>query len=230
MSASRQRRSMAHRPMSAAIFPNGWRRPLPLCSATRPSRRAGRSPPARRLTFASTRLKATREKAQAALAHLGATPTPLSPLGLRLPLSRRRPQPFARGRAGLCQRARRNPGRRFAACGSPLRRATWRASARSLRGRRRQDAGLGRGDGKPWPDLCDGPRRPAARRTLSAGWKRPAPAMSKSARRDAAAIISPISRAAAISCSLMRPARERAPGGAIRMRNGAYAPARLRKG
>lgn len=32
-------------------------------------------------------LKATREKAQAALAHLGAAPTPLSPLGLRLPLS-----------------------------------------------------------------------------------------------------------------------------------------------
>jgi 16S rRNA (cytosine967-C5)-methyltransferase len=32
-------------------------------------------------------LKATREKAQAALAHLGATPTPFSPLGLRLPLS-----------------------------------------------------------------------------------------------------------------------------------------------
>ncbi|MGP8231040.1 MAG: RsmB/NOP family class I SAM-dependent RNA methyltransferase [Methylovirgula sp.] len=32
-------------------------------------------------------LKATREKAQAALAHLGAVPTPLSPLGLRVPLS-----------------------------------------------------------------------------------------------------------------------------------------------
>ena len=33
------------------------------------------------------RLKATREKAQTALAHLNAQPTPLSPLGLRLPLS-----------------------------------------------------------------------------------------------------------------------------------------------
>lgn len=33
------------------------------------------------------RLKATREKALAALAHLGATPTPLSPSGLRVPLS-----------------------------------------------------------------------------------------------------------------------------------------------
>ncbi len=32
-------------------------------------------------------LKATREKAQKALAHLGAEPTPLSPLGLRVPLS-----------------------------------------------------------------------------------------------------------------------------------------------
>jgi 16S rRNA (cytosine967-C5)-methyltransferase len=32
-------------------------------------------------------LKATREKAQKALAHLGAAPTPLSPLGLRLPLT-----------------------------------------------------------------------------------------------------------------------------------------------
>lgn len=32
-------------------------------------------------------LKTTREKAQAALAHLGAVPTPLSPLGLRVPLS-----------------------------------------------------------------------------------------------------------------------------------------------
>ncbi len=31
-------------------------------------------------------LKATREKAQAQLAHLGAEPTPLSPIGLRLPL------------------------------------------------------------------------------------------------------------------------------------------------
>jgi 16S rRNA (cytosine967-C5)-methyltransferase len=31
-------------------------------------------------------LKTTREKAQAALAHLGAVPTPLSPIGLRLPL------------------------------------------------------------------------------------------------------------------------------------------------
>lgn len=32
-------------------------------------------------------LKTTREKAQAALAHLGAIPTPLSPVGLRVPLS-----------------------------------------------------------------------------------------------------------------------------------------------
>ena len=32
-------------------------------------------------------LKATREKAQAALAHLGAVPTLLSPIGLRVPLS-----------------------------------------------------------------------------------------------------------------------------------------------
>ncbi|MGB8278958.1 MAG: RsmB/NOP family class I SAM-dependent RNA methyltransferase [Methylovirgula sp.] len=32
-------------------------------------------------------LKTTREKAQAALAHLGAVPTPLSPIGLRVPLS-----------------------------------------------------------------------------------------------------------------------------------------------
>ena len=72
-----------------------------------------------------------------------------------------------RGRARTCRAvgARvpegldRDPGRGLAARGAALRRQARRAGGRSLRGRRRQDAGARRADGEPRPDLrhCDSP-------------------------------------------------------------------------
>ena len=100
-------------------------------------------------------LKAKREKVLSSLRHLGAAPTPWSPLGLRIELSRRRPQPrHPRGR-GFHQGRDRGPGRglatRRAAVGGQAR----RAGDRPLRRRRRQDPGAGCDDAGQGPADCD---------------------------------------------------------------------------
>ena len=63
----------------------------------------------------------------------------------------------------LSQGSDRNPGRGLAACRFVGRRQARRAGHRSLRRRRRQDAGARGGDGKPRPDLRDRHRQAAAR-------------------------------------------------------------------
>jgi len=92
------------------------------------------------------RLKSDRERALAALAHLGAVATPLSPVGLRVPM-----RADGRGPALLAEPTYvkglvevQDEGSQLAAA---ERRQARHAGARSLRGRRRQDAGFGRHDG-----------------------------------------------------------------------------------
>ena len=72
--------------MCKATIPNGWRRrsPRAFCDAVIEEGRAlaNRAPVDLRVNT----LKTDREKARAALAHFGPAPTPLSPIGLRVPI------------------------------------------------------------------------------------------------------------------------------------------------
>ena len=113
-------------------------------------------------------LKTTREKALKALAHLGAEPTPLSPVGLRIAI-----RPDGRGPALAAEPAYvkglvevQDEGSQLAALLS--RGQARHAGPRPLRRRRRQDAGARRDDGQPRPDLRHRRRRPPPRADLRA--------------------------------------------------------------
>ena len=99
-------------------------------------------------------LKTTREKMAVALAHLSPEAAAHAPTGLRLPLGAdgRGPAlsgepPFVKGLIEV-----QDEGSQLAACLAPP--AAGIAGARSLRRRRRQDAGAGRADGEQGPGLC----------------------------------------------------------------------------
>ena len=112
------------RSLSAATIPNGSPPPSPRAAATTRSTEgralASRAPVDLRVNT----LKGGRDRALAALAHLDAQPTPLSPVGLRVRRARRRPRPGAVGRARLRQRPGRGAGRGLAArCAAQRRQA-----------------------------------------------------------------------------------------------------------
>ncbi len=98
-------------------------------------------------------LKATREEARAKLAHLNPQPTPLSPLGLRITPSLDERGPSLAGEPafikGLVEL--QDEGSQLAAL--LCRRRARGADSRSLRRRRRQDAGARRPDPQSRPDL-----------------------------------------------------------------------------
>ena len=145
-------------------------------------------------------LKATRDKALRALAHLKPEPTPFSPVGHAHRHAPGRARAAARLRPGLRQGACRAAGRRLAARRAPRRSQARHAGPRPLRRRRRQDAGARRRDGKPGPDLRRRPRRASPRADLRAGSRDRARAMCRCGRRKAKPTCSPTSRGAAISC------------------------------
>ena len=89
-------------------------------------------------------LKADRDKAAAMLSDLKPEPARWSPWGLRIRSVRRRQKPGDPRRAGLHQGHGRSAGRGLATGRAVFRRQAGRAGGRSLRRRRRQDAGAWR--------------------------------------------------------------------------------------
>ena len=176
-------------------------------------------------------LKTTREKALTALAHLRPEPTPLSPVGLRIAI-----RPDGRGPALAAEPAYvkglvevQDEGSQLAALLTeakpghpgprPLRR---RRAARRWRLPRMMD-----NHGQVYATDDDGRRlAPIFERLDAFGRAQRAGAGPEGARGRR----SPISRAAATSCSSMRPAPARARGGATPTPNGASAPARSSSG
>ena len=157
-SAGRWRAAHARRragPCRGRLSRNGSSRPLAAPSATTASPRCRRWPPARRSTCGSTRSRSTATEAGTMLCRISApSTTPLSPLG---PAHRARARTAA---APPCRPSRpsikgwieiQDEGSQLAAllAGAEAR----RAGGRPLRRRRRQDAGAGRHDGQPRPDL-----------------------------------------------------------------------------
>ena len=133
--------STARRRMCSAIIRNGSIRSSPACSATSAPRRARRCRRARRSICASTRSRprATRRRTRSPISRPSRragrrwacassfAPTPRSPA--------------IHAEPALSQGPDRNPGRGLAARRAAGRRQARRAGARSLRRRRRQDAG-----------------------------------------------------------------------------------------
>ena len=155
--------SRTRRRMCAATIRNGSIRISHACSATSARRRARRSPRRAPLDLRVNTLKGDRDEAAAALADLAPEPTRWSPYGLRIKLTRRRQEPGDPRRAGLSEGPGRDPGRGLAACGAAGRRQARRAGARSLRRRRRQDAGARGRDGEQGPALRHRQRQAPAR-------------------------------------------------------------------
>ena len=102
-------------------------------------------------------LKAKREKVLPRLSHLGAQPTPWSPIGLRIALGADARNPGIHAEEDFIKGAHRSAGRGLAARGAVLGGKARRAGDRSLRRRRRQDAGAGRDDAGQGPADCDRP-------------------------------------------------------------------------
>ena len=160
-------------------------------------------------------LKATREEARAALAAEGleATPTPLSPWGLRID-GRRQITTGAAFRAGLVEI--QDEGSQLVAALVDAR--PGHARGRHVRRCRRQDAGAGDDDAEPRPDRrlrCIG---------RAAGWRGPAAAARRRAQRRAPSarggrqMGQAPGRQVSTACWWMRHAPAPAPGGAIPMR------------
>ena len=120
--------------------------------------------------------------------------------GLAHRARRRCPQPGGPCRAGLHQGPDRDPGRRLAACRAARRRQARPAGDRSLRRRRRQDAGARGRDGEQGPALRHRRRQAPPGADPCTGSNAPACATCRSARRAARATCSPISTAMPISC------------------------------
>ena len=108
-------------------------------------------------------LKAKREKVQGSIAHLGAKPTPWSPIGLRIELGADARNPGIHAEEDFIKGADRSAGRRLATRGAVVGGKTRRAGDRSLRRRRRQDAGAGGDDAGQGPADRDRPRQAPAR-------------------------------------------------------------------
>ena len=175
-------------------------------------------------------LKATREKVLKALARFGPEPTPLSPVGVRMPAPEgagRAPAP--RGGGGARQGLVRGAGRGLAGRGAAGGRRPAHAGARSLRGGRRQDAGARRGDAEHGPDLRLRRRQAAAAADLRAveagGRAQRAGAWMRATRRRCWRWAR-----ASTWCSSTPPARAPARGGASPIRNGASSRRTSRSG
>ena len=113
-------------------------------------------------------LKAKREKVLASTAHLGTMPTPWSPIGLRIELGADARNPGIHAEEDFIKGADRGAGRGLAARGAVVGGKARRAGDRSLRRRRRQDAGAGGDDAGQGPADRDRPRQAAARADLRA--------------------------------------------------------------
>ncbi len=113
-------------------------------------------------------LKAKREKMLASLAHLGAQPTPWSPIGLRIELGADARNPGIHAEEDFIKGAIevQDEGSQLAAL--VVGGKTRRAGDRPLRRRRRQDAGAGGDDAGQGPADRDRPRQAAARADLRA--------------------------------------------------------------
>ena len=171
-------------------------------------------------------LKTEREQALAALAHLDAAPTPLSPVGLRIAVRAGRPRAGALGRARLCQRAGRGAGRGLAARRAAERRQARHAGARSLRRRRRQDLALAAmmdNQGQIYATDTDGRRLAPIFDRLARSGARNVQVRAPRGTQDRLTDLDGTLRSRLGRCALQR---VRAPGGAIPTPNGACAPAR----
>ena len=120
--------------------------------------------------------------------------------GLRMRARRRRQEPGDPCRAGLPQGHGRGAGRRLAARRAVVGAQARRAGGRSLRRRRRQDAGARGDDGEQGPDLRHRRRQAAAGADPRPARRARARATCRCARRNRSATRSPISPAAATWC------------------------------
>ena len=145
-------------------------------------------------------LNAEREEVLPKLEHLDAEPTRWSPWGLRIRLAADAKSPAIHAEPAFIKGADRNPGRGLAACRAVCRRQARRAGDRSLRRRRRQDAGARRRDGKPRPDLRDRHRQAPAGADPRADRARRRAQYPGAHAQERSAMCWPISPAAPIWC------------------------------
>ena len=160
--ARRRRLSAMRRRMSPAIIRNGSSRISRACLATTRAEEgaalSSRAPLDLRVNTLEGRARQGRGNAVRPQARADA----LVALGLAHSSCGRCQEPGDPCRAGIPQRHGRSAGRRLATCRAVFRRQARRAGGRSLRRRRRQDAGARGDDGEQGPDFRHRRRQAAA--------------------------------------------------------------------